>query len=210
MFMTGRQQSQGKPIHVATGSTNSSRALEWLWQQLHDVAHPHLLDCGPVIETTVQVLLRRGAKIYVSDLISPLQQGDPSFWNPGQKIPVFRPEVVLAQLPEIPPASLSATFCWQLFDLLPREVLRTIVDRLFEYLQPGGVLFCLLREPYLSGGAEATWSFENLTTLAAAELDSRPFPYPALTNREVERLVSPRVVKTFLARSGRREVLAVK
>jgi predicted neutral ceramidase superfamily lipid hydrolase len=38
----------------------------------------------------------------------------------------------------------------------------------------------------------------------------KPFPYPALTNREVERLFPGGNVKTFLTRSGRREVLGIK
>jgi hypothetical protein len=37
-----------------------------------------------------------------------------------------------------------------------------------------------------------------------------PFPHPALTNREVERLVPGGNVKTFLTRSARREILAIK
>ena len=36
------------------------------------------------------------------------------------------------------------------------------------------------------------------------------FPHPALTNREIERLVPSGNVKTFLTRFARREILAIK
>jgi hypothetical protein len=42
-------------------------------------------------------------------------------------------------------------------------------------------------------------------------IESRvPFPYPALTNRDIERLVPGGAVKMFLTRSARREILIMK
>jgi len=105
---------------------------------------------------------------------------------------------------------LAAIFCWQLLDLLPRDSLATVVLQLYMYLQPGGVLFCLLREPYLPKGGEPNWWLESLTTLGRDGNGSKPFPYPALTNREMEKLIPTGSVKTFLTRSGWREFLAIK
>ncbi|MBI1940545.1 MAG: hypothetical protein HYS33_03450 [Acidobacteria bacterium] len=192
------------------GSRNASPGLEWFWQRLRDVRHPHFLDCGSAIQATVQVLLRRGAKLYVADLISPARDGAPTFWDRSKKPAVFLSKLFLEQLPDIPPASLSGVFCWHLLDLLPRQALPEVVDRLFGYVAPGGALFCLLREPYLASGAESMWWLESPTALASDDQADKPFPYPALTNREMERLVPSGVLKTFLTRSGRREVLATK
>jgi hypothetical protein len=202
----------GQPgLSKSTRASPTSAALEWLWQQLlHDVPHPHILDCGPISQATVDVLLRRGAKLYVTDLITPAREGNAMFWDRRGKTPLFRLTDFLAQLPDIPVESLSLVFCWHLLDLLPREALPGLVNRLFSCLQPGGVLFCLLREPYLPAGAEMMWWFENLTTLATGREGNKPFPYPALSNREMERLVPFGSVKTFLTRSGRREVLAIR
>jgi hypothetical protein len=72
------------------------------------------------------------------------------------------------------------------------------------------MLFCLLREPYLPAGAETAWSFESLTALNSGPEGRQPFPCPALTNREVERLLPGGNVKTFLTRGARREVLGIK
>jgi hypothetical protein len=208
MPLTAGQQGRSKPTRA--GPATASVALKWLWQQLRDVCHPQILDCGPISQATVDVLLRRGAKLYVTDLVTPGREETSQFWDRGGKVPVFRLKDFLAQLPEIPEESLSAIFCWHLFDLLPREVLPGLVDRLLSYVQPGGVLFCLLREPYLPAGAEMMWWLENLTTLATGREGNKPFPYPALSNREMERLVPAGSVKTFLTRSGRREVLGIK
>jgi len=207
MSPTSARQGQAKPSLVGP---NLSAALEWLWQHLRDERHPHVLDCGPVRQATINVLLRRGAKLYLADIVTAVQQGDASFWTYSRKARVFRPEVLLSQFPEIPPDSLSAVFSWHLLDLLPRDALPPVVNRFFSYLHVGGVLVCLLREPYLPKGAETTWRLESINSLAAEGEGNRPFPYPALTNREVERLVPLGNVKTFLTRSGRREVLAVK
>jgi len=197
-------------LSKSTGAGPSSAALEWLWQQLQGVPHPRILDCGPISQATVDVLLRRGAKLYVADLITPAREGNATFWDRRGKTPIFRLTDFLAQLPDIPVESLSVVLCWHLLDLLPREALPGLVNRLFSCLQPGGVLFCLLREPYLPAGSGMMWWFKNLTTLATGREGNTPFLYPALSNREMERVVPSGSVKTFLTRSGRREVLAIR
>jgi hypothetical protein len=191
-------------------SATASRALEWLWQHLPEVRSPHVLDCGPVFQPTLDLFLRRGAKVYVADLITLALRADSPYWSQVGKTPVFLIEEFLAQLPPIPLESLSAVFCWHLLDLLPRDVLPRLVGRLFSYLKPAGVLFCLLREPYLAAGAETSWGLAGLTGLASGTESSKLFAYPALTNREMERLVPGGNVKTFLTRAGRREVLGIK
>lgn len=203
-----------KGVSKSTESKASARvqspALEWLWQFLKDIPHPHILDCGPVRPPTVRVMLRRGAKLYVADLVSLAQHGAPGFWDRSGKHPVFRADDFLAQVPKVPAGSLSAIYGWHLFDLLPRDVLRTAVERLSGYLHPGGVLFCLLREPYMPVGVNSTWWLEDLTVLGRGGSGKEAFPYPALSNRDVERLVPGMTVKTFLTRSGLREVLLIK
>jgi hypothetical protein len=205
----------GQPIRVknslfAPGSAVTSPALEWLWKYLRDVPHPQILDCGPVSQATVDVFLRRGAKIHVADLITPSLNSLEKFWNRSAKVPVFETAKFLEQLPSFPEESLSTIFGWHLLDLLPREALPDLMDRWLTSLQPGGVLFCLLREPKLVAGAEIMWWLDNLNTLASDPDGRKPFVIDPITNREMERLAPQCNVKTFLTRSGRREVLIVK
>jgi hypothetical protein len=195
---------------TATGSPVASQGLQWLWQYLSNVRHPRVFECGPIRQSTLDVLLLRGAKLYLADLITPSLQTNSPFWSHQGKTPVFLIDDFLAQLPAIPPESLSAICCWGLLDTLPREALPKLVERFHSYLQPNGVLFSVIREPNLTVGAETRWWFETLTVLGSSDKSQKPFPYPALTNREVEKLFPGGNVKTFLTRSGRREVLGVK
>jgi hypothetical protein len=187
-----------------------SRALEWLWQNLRDVRRPYILDCGPVYQATVDVLLKRGAKLYCTDLVTLARKSDSKFIRRLGKRTVFLIDEFLENLPPIPPDALSAIACWHLLDLLPRDALPGLVAKLWSYIRPGGILFCLLREPYLANGAETRWWFDSLMVLGSDVESKAPFPYPALTNREIERLVPSGNVKTFLTRSARREILAIK
>ena len=210
MSVNAKQEGVTRLAQPGAKPATSSRALEWLWQHFSTVSYPQILDCGGVRQATVDVLLGRGGKVYLADLLTPIQRADPALWDRSGKHPVFLLDELLKQLPDIPPASLSAVFCWHLLDLVPRDSLPALVARLYSFLGPGGVLYGFLREPYLTQGAEAAWWLETLTTLGNTGEGKEPFPYPVLTNREMERLVPSGTVKTFLTRSGRREVLAVK
>jgi hypothetical protein len=181
-----------------------------LWQNLRDVKHPHILDCGPAHQATLDVLLKRGSKLYITDLVALARDADPRFIRRLGKRTEFLIDKFLDNLPSIPPDSLSAIACWHLLDLLPRQALPGLLAKLWSYLRPGGVLFCLLREPGLATGAGTRWWLDSLLALRSDVESKLPFPYPALTNREIEHLVPGGNVKTFLTRSSRREILAIK
>ncbi len=202
--LSDRGRSKDAPAPFA------SRALEWLWQYLRDDPQPHIMDCGPVFQSTLNVLLKRGSKIHVGDMLTPIPPDNPSFWARAGKKTVFLTNEFLKTIPHVPVGSLTIIFGWHLLDLVPHEALEPLVVRLCSFLRPGGVLYCMLREPHLPAGAEVYWWMENLTVLCSTADSKRPFPYPAVTNREVERLVPGGNVKTFLTRTGRREVLGIK
>jgi hypothetical protein len=187
-----------------------SRALEWLWQNLRDVKRPHVLDCGPAHPTTIDVLLKRGSKLYVSDLIALARESDPKYIRRLGKTTTFLIDAFLENIPSIPPDSLSVIACWHLLDLLPREAIPGLLTRLWSHLRIGGVVFCLLREPSLPNGAGTRWWLDSLTTLRSDPESKLPFRYPVLTNRDIEHFVPGGNVKTFLTRSARREIVAIK
>ena len=159
---------------------------------------------------TVRALLTRCGFLYRGDLISPLDRQDPALWDRSRKTPIFRTDVLLAELPAMGAASLTSIFCWQLLDLLPRDALADVLLCFHRLLEPGGVLFCLVREPRLERGSDPGWELDGLTALVRVRDGVKPFAYPALSNREIDRLIPTGSVKTFLTRSGWREVLAVK
>ncbi|HZP02914.1 MAG TPA: hypothetical protein VFD30_21880 [Terriglobia bacterium] len=210
MFSTKDKTGAAKTVAATHSSGMVSHALEWLWQHFQDEKNLRVLDCGRVRQTTLDHLFRRDAKVHVADLVTPLLESDPTLWDHGGKQPKFLVDKFLEQFPPIAPGSISFALCWHLLDLTPREALSPLVERLCSYLRQGGMLFCLLREPYLSVGSEATWWLEGPTTLGVANEARGTFRNQAVSNREMERLVPSGTIKTFLTRSGRREVLAFR
>jgi hypothetical protein len=160
--------------------------------------------------STLRVLLGRCGRVYRGDLVSPLERHEPALWDRSGKIPRFLTDLLLDHLPDIAPGSISVIFGWQVFDLVPHDAIAEVVLRFHTLLEPGGVLFCLLREPRLEKGADSDWQLEELTDMVRTREGAKPFPYPALTNRDLDRLIPTGSVKTFLTRSGWREVLVVK
>lgn len=181
-----------------------------MWQYLRTVQHPHILDCGPVHQTTLDILLKRGAKVYNADLVTPALSSESRFISRRDKTKIFAIDEFMKALPPIPQGSLSAIACWHLLDLIPRNALPGVIEKLWSYLLPGGVFFCLLREPQLAEGAEMGWWLENLTALGSSAEGAVRFPHPAVTNREAEQLMPGGNVKTFLTRFGGREMIAIK
>jgi hypothetical protein len=195
---------------VLAGAPATSQGLEWLWQHLRDVRRPHILDCARMAPVTLRNLLDRGAKLYVSDVLTLALENEPRFWDRSGKTPRFLTDHFLQEVPRIPPGSLAAILSWNVLDLVPQESHAAFMEHLYSLLEPMGVLFCVLREPRHTSGIERRWWLESLT-VSRCELDSqKPFPYPPITNRQVERLLPGASFKNFLTRSGRREVLAMR
>lgn len=195
---------------VLAGAPAASQGLGWLWQHLRDVRHPHILDCGRIAPTTLRNLLERGAKYYVADLVTVALENPPQFWDRSGKTPRFLTNDFLRQLPRIPPGSLALVLSWNVLDLVPEESHAAIMGYLYSLLEPLGVLFCVLREPRHVSGIERRWWLESLTVSHCELEPQKPFPYPPITNRQVEQLLPQASFKTFLTRSGRREILAMR
>jgi hypothetical protein len=210
MARASEQNAATRTVQSGGGTPATSQGLDWLWRHLQDVRQPRILDCGPISPASLQVLLRRGVKFYAADLVTPLLEGGSRFWDRSKKSPVFLTSEFLNQISDVPPSSLSSVLAWNLPDLTPHESLPAVLERLFSLLEPLGVLFCILREPYISSGPERRWWLESLTVARGQAGDKKAFPYPPITNREIERFLPDASIKIFLTRSGHREVLAMR
>lgn len=210
MFSVKTQEGLGRKSSSDQISAIASQALQWVWNFLQDVDCPHVLDCGAVSSSTVGVMVKRHAKLYIADLIAPLQRDDPKLWRKEGKQSIFCLDELLKEVPDVPPVSLNLICCWHLLDLVPREQSPDLVNRLLSLLAPGGIFFCFLRESNLAVGRETKWRFETLTTLGAEDAGSGSFQYAPLSNREIEKLTAGSSLKTFLTRSHRREVVVLK
>lgn len=210
MFPAKTQTGSQKTVSRDRDASISSQAFEWIWQYLQDVEKPHVLDCGAVSSAAVRAFVERGAKVYVADLLAPLQRSDAAFWRLDEKERTFCLDTLLVLLPRIPAASLQLICCWHLLDLIPGDQLPRLLTTLLGYLEKGGILHCFLREQNLKTGKDGRWWHESLTTLGAEGAEKGAFLYPPVSNREMERLTEGFSVKTFLTRSHRREVVVLK
>lgn len=205
--MTG---SKGASLLPSAPKGVASPALEWMWKQMPEVARPAALCCGAIRQSTLNVFLIRRMKAFLGDALGYLLSEEKRFWEGIGKEARFQEKVLLDLLPDVEPSSLSVVLAWQLFDLLPRDPLTPVFTHLCSLLRPGGFMLCILREPYLNKGRNAQWWLESPVTLGVSGEDAGEFVYPALTNREIERLAHPSTIKTFLTRTGRREILVCK
>jgi hypothetical protein len=210
MFSAKTQEASRKKPSPGRSPAVSSQALQWIWNYLQDVEDPHVLDCGAVSSATVKILTDRNARVYVADLIAPLQRGDTAFWRQEDKQTRFCTAELLKRMPAIPPGSLRLICCWHLLDLVPRDNAPELVRFFLSLLSPGGIFFCFLRELNLAQGKDGRWWLETLTTLGEEGGGDGTFPYPPLSNREIEKLTAGSSLKTFLTRSHRREVVVLK
>lgn len=210
MFSVKMQEASRKKPSSSQSPAVASQALQWTWNYLQDVENPHVLDCGAVSSTTINILINRHAKVYVADLIAPLQRGDPALWRQENKQTLFCPGELLKRIPAIPPDSLRLICCWHMLDLIPRDNVPELAQFFLSLLAPGGIFYCFLREPNLTQGKDGRWWLETLTTLGEESESAGKFPYPPLSNREIERLTAGSGLKTFLTRSHRREVVVLK
>ncbi len=210
MFSVKTQEASRKKSSSDQISAVRSQALDWIWNYLQDVATPHVLDCGAVSPATVSILLKRHAKVYVADLIAPLQRHDPAYWRQEGKQTLFCLDELLKQVPRVRPGSLNLICCWHLLDLVPRDHVPDLVRFALSLLGPGGIFFCFLRERNLALGKDGRWWLETLTTMGAEGEGAGEFPYAPLSNREIEMLTAGCSIKTFLTRSHRREVVVLK
>lgn len=210
MFSVKMQEASHKKPSPGRSPAVSSQALQWIWNYLQDEENPHVLDCGAVASATVNILINRNAKVYVADLIAPLQRGDTAFWRQEDKETLFCTAELLKRVPAIPPGSLRLICCWHLLDLVPRDYVPELVRFFLSLLAPGGIFFCFLRELNLTQGKDVRWWLETLTTLGEEGEGVGTFPYPPVSNREIEKLTAGCGLKTFLTRSHRREVVVLK
>jgi hypothetical protein len=202
--------SKGSNVPTSPPMGLASPALEWMWKQMPEVDRPAALCCGTIRQSTLNVFLQRGIKAFLGNAVGHLLSNEKMLWEGTGKEASFKPNLLLDLLPQVKAGSLSVVLTWQLFDLLPRDPLPEVFSHLCSLLMPGGFMLCILREPYLNKGRNAQWWLESPLTLGVGGEDAGEFVYPSLTNREIERLAHPSTIKTFLTRTGRREILVCK
>lgn len=200
---------------TAGGNRRVSNGLkDFLWL-LGDVEHGHLLDLGPVWQSTVGFFTERGFRVYTEDVLrgwkeflreeeNRLRQapvGSTAESEPGALAGRF-----LAANLQHPAETFHAILAWDVFDYLDADVLPRLSQRLHELLRPGGVVLAAFH----AAKPEGFYRYRILDA-QTVELVAAPPLFPLqriFQNREILNLFGRfRSSKTFVGRDQLREAL---
>lgn len=206
------------PAAVPRGGRVSSGLKEFIIQ-LDGIGRGHLLDLGPVRQTTVTFFIDRGFKVYTEDLLTTWKRfldadeqrksGLPPDADRTDMTPAVRAERFLESTMEYPNETFDGVLLWDLLDYLDSDLATRLVKRLTSLVRDGGVVLGIfhMRKPE---------AFHRYCVLDSQHLElipgSRPFaPQHVYQNREISNLFSRyRSSKMFVSRDQFREGLFIK
>lgn len=191
---------------VEAQNTRISLGLEQFVPWLTEVEHPSVLDLGCVWQATVSFFTQAGCKLYTEDLFKALA--------------LARAET----LPEAPPLAprflagalqhrrenFRGILAWDLFDYLPEELVEPVAARLYELLEPEGMLLLLCHK------RPESVSFTRYRVLDARTLELLPGSLPlsverTYANRALLNLFAAfRSARNFVGRDNLRELFLTK
>lgn len=178
-----------------------------------------ILDFGPTSAGNINLVTGLGHSIYMANLVE--EAARPEYLLPGAEdessafdIPRFLEENL-----DFHGRTFNVVLLWDTLDYLPKAVIQSVADRLFEVITPGGQLLALFHSSTPAGvtakpsADDTTFSRYHLTPADALELQrigGRPILHTQ-TNRQVEavfHLYSG--YKFFLAKDTLREVIVTR
>jgi hypothetical protein len=201
-----------KPVRQSNG------LKEFLWQ-VDGISRGHLLDMGPVRQSTITFFIERGFKVYTEDLLSTWKQflddeeqlgkslsmdADRSSLTPEDRAKRFLDTTML-----YPDNTFDAVLMWDILDYLDSDLVGKLVARLTSLVRDGGVVLSLFhsRKPIL-------FHRYRVADSQSLELINASCPFKAqrvFQNREIEDLFRRyRSSKMFVGRDQLREGLFIK
>jgi hypothetical protein len=215
---TQRAALSAPPSSSQPGNLRASNALkDFLWL-LSDVEHGHILDLGPIAQSTVSFFTERGFKVYAEDLLRSwqqhLRQEEAKLRNTpaGSKMDLDRAALAENFMNENlvhPAGTFHAVLAWDLLDYLDSELLPRVVARLYDILRPNGLVLGVFH-------SKLAESFHRYRVVDAQHIELIAThalfpPQRALQNREILNLFSRfRTSKTFVGRDQLREALITR
>lgn len=203
----------------ASKNTRVSNGLkDFLWL-VGDAEHGHLLDLGPVWQSTVNFFTERGFRVYTEDLLRAWKEflweeesrlrAAPVGSGAGETDAAALAERFLAGNLRHPGETFHAILAWDVFDYLDAELLPRVAQRLHELLRPNGVVLAAFH----AAKPEAFHRYRVLDAQTVELLPTAPLALPqrVFQNREILNLFSRfRSSKTFVGRDQLREALFSK
>ena len=165
-----------------------------------------VIEAGPINATNINFITELGHSLFLADLVQEAWSGN---WvKEGEEGPEWDTEGFLDHTLPLRGQKFDVVLLWTALDYLPEALLAPVVERLYEFMNPGGQAFALFHTR--KDGDEASHCRFHLTTSddVLVQLAEPHEIQRAFTNRSVERLFSAwGGQKFFLAKDGVSEVL---
>jgi hypothetical protein len=206
------------PVSTPRNVRLSNGLKDFLWL-LNDVKHGRLLDLGPVWQSTVGFFIERGFRVSTEDLLRCWKdflnvteeelRAAPVGKENGEMNSAMLAERFLEYALAYPAESFHAVLAWDIFDYLEADLMKRVVNRLYELLRPGGAVLAIFH-------IRPADRFHRYRIVEAQSIELLPAPPLAqhqriFQNRELLDLFEQfRSSKTYVGRDQLREGLFLK
>ncbi|MGH9774661.1 MAG: class I SAM-dependent methyltransferase [Candidatus Acidiferrales bacterium] len=139
-----------KPAELNVRVSNGLKEFLWL---LSDVQKGHLLDLGPIWQSTVGFFAQRRFRIYSEDLLRAWKDFRAQKEREAREAgatdlsAAMKPEALAGHFLEYalayPPENFDAVLAWDIFDYLDGELMSRVIRRLYELLAPRGAMLTI-------------------------------------------------------------------
>jgi SAM-dependent methyltransferase len=209
LFKTG--DSSGARSENATRVPRHSSGWKELLQHLRSPESLRILDIGPTSSTNINYITGLGHSVYMANLVEEVAKPE---WmkspQPGEP-PVFDVEGFLAANMGFDGRVFDVVILWDTADYLPEALLPSVINRIYNVLQPGGRVLAFFHSK--PTGPDTEFCRYHLTDSDIVEMQ-RAGNFPLLhvyNNRQIENLFGEfSNYRFFLAKDNLREVIVTR
>ncbi len=185
----------------------------WVQLQKHLAANDSLriLDIGPTSAVNINYITSLGHSIYMANLVDEAAKPEwtvPDESGQGTRFDVDR---FIATNLDFSDRKFDVVTFWDTADYLPEALLVPVIERIYEVMQPGGLMLGFFHAKANAG--ETRFSRYHLTATDSVEIQ-RAMDHPLLNvynNRQIEKLLHKfSGYRFFLAKDNLSEVLATR
>jgi len=212
MSLFSSNRSSGQHGNRERESRHSSG---WTHLQKHLASHESLriLDIGPTSAININYVTSLGHSIYMANLVDEAAKPEWKIADDSTEGARFDVDGFLATNLNFSDRKFDVVTFWDTADYLDPGVLKPVIDRIHEVMQPGGLLLAFFHAKATGAGVDTAFSRYHLTATDAVEIQ-RSGNHPLLStwnNRQIEKLLSNfSGYKFFLAKDNLSEVIATR
>jgi phospholipid N-methyltransferase len=169
-----------------------------------------LLDVGPMSTSNVNTLTSMGHSICMADIVSEAHR---ERWRTleGEDANDGDVEMFLEQTMEFSGRKFDVVLLWSTLDYLPEALLKPVIDKLHQSVEPGGKILAFFHPPI--GGSDETYYRYHITENAAVEMQAaETFALRRVSsNRKIEKTFAAfRGCSFFLGKDNVYEVIVTR